>query len=208
MNQKTVYAEIYRDKGFERKGLFELISKETPGGNVLYPGCSMHITPSFVFQHVVYLDQSKEAQEFFTDEQAVRELITDNKSYKTAPYFRFLSGDYTTGDLALEDSNFDILISLYAVNVIRFCRRYIRNKGIIVSNNFHDEALDALKYEDLRLIGYIRKAKNKYMLYKDDPNTALQHRDEAKVQKLCIKNRNGSMWYEDHETYYLFQVTR
>lgn len=200
MKQKAVYAEIYRDKGFERKGLFELISKEYPGGNVLYPGCSMHITPSFVFQHVVYVDQSKEAKEFFANDQAVRELITDSKIYKTASYYRFLSGDYTIWPLALEDCSFDILISLYAGNVIRYCKRYVRYGGIIVSNNFHDEALDALKQEDLRLIGYIRKAKNKYTLYKDDPNAVLKHRDEAKVQKLCIKNRNGSMWYEDHET--------
>ena len=120
MNQKTVYANLYRDMGFDRKGLFELISKEFHAGNVLYPGCSMHVTPSFVFHHVVYVDQSKEAKEFFADEQAVRELITDNKSYKAASHYRFLIGDYTAGHLSLEDSNFDVMISLYADNVIRY----------------------------------------------------------------------------------------
>ncbi len=206
MNQKTVYANLYSDIGFDRKGLFELISKEYHSRNVLYPGCSMHVTPSFVFPNVVYVDKSKEAKDFFADDQAVRELITDNMTYKTSPYYRFLPCDYASGNLELKDMSFDLLISLYAENIIKYCKRYVRNKSILISNNFHDEAMEAFKYEELLLIGYIRITKNKYILYKDDPNGALEHRDEAKVQRLCMKNKNGALWYEDHETYYVFQV--
>jgi len=205
MNQKTVYANIYSDIGFDRKGLFELISKEYHSRKVLYPGCSLHITPSFVFPHVVYVDKSKEAKDFFIDDHTVRELITNNKTYKTSPHYRFLPCDFASGDLALEDMSFDLLISLYADNIIKFCKRYVRNKGILISNNFHDEALEAVTYKDLLLIGYIRKIKNKYILYQD-PNVALEHRDETRMQRLCMKNKNGALWYEDHETYYVFQV--
>lgn len=209
MNQNAIYRNLYSDIDFDRKDLFALIREKFLCSNVLYPGCSVHITPSFVFQHVVFVDKSRYAMDFFADKQAVLELIEMNRIYKTSPYCRFLSCDYKAERLPLEDMNFDLAISLYADNVINFCKRYVREKGIILSNNFHDEVLEAMqKHKDLILIGYVRKNKNKYILYDDNPAAALKHRDEEKIQKLCMKNRNGSMRYEDHETYYVLQVTK
>lgn len=208
MNQNTIYNKLYKDIGFERTDLFEFIKEVFHSEKVLYPGCSMHISPSFIFQHVIYVDKSMDVADFFADNQAVMKIIENNKRGKGSRYYEFLSFDYTSEYLPLKDSSFDLLISLYADNIIKYCSRFVRAEGIIVSNNFHDEALEAIKNDELSLIGYIRKTKNRYNFYSDSLIRELKHRDEEKIQKLCMKNKNGSMWYEDNETYYVFQLTR
>lgn len=208
MNQNAVYNNLYANIGFDRTDLFELIKEVFHSEKVIYPGCSMHISPSFIFQHVVYIDKSKDSGDFFSDSQAVREIIENNKRDKGSRYFQFLSFDYISERLPLKDSSFDLLISLYANNIMDYCSRYVRDKGIIISNNFHDEAIKAIKQDDLAMIGYIRKTKNKYNYYSENPTKELKHRDEGNIQKLCMKNKNDSIWYEDNETYYVFQIAR
>ena len=63
------YDRFYSALNFDRSGLFELIKDEYGCGTVLYPGCSIHITPSFYFQHTVYVDISETAKKFFEDNQ-------------------------------------------------------------------------------------------------------------------------------------------
>ena len=62
------YNRFYSALNFERAGLFKLIKDEYGCNTVLYPGCSIHITPSFYFQHVVYVDISEAAKDFFSGE--------------------------------------------------------------------------------------------------------------------------------------------
>jgi hypothetical protein len=47
------YQKVYVDLGFERGGLFELVQKEYHPREVLYLGCSIHITPAFSFPHTI-----------------------------------------------------------------------------------------------------------------------------------------------------------
>ena len=208
MNHNKLYNNHYTDIGFDRTSLFEFIKEVFHSEKVLYPGSSIHISPSFVFKHVIYVDKSKDAADFFADNQEVGKIIENNRMGTGSGYYEFLSHNYINEQLPLKYKHFDLLISLYADNIIDCCRRYVRNKGIIISNNFHDEAVKAVKYNELTLIGYINRTKNRYAFYKDELTRKLKHRDEEKIQKLCRKNKNGSMWYEDNETYYVFQLTR
>ena len=208
MNHNKLYNNHYTDIGFDRTNLFEFIKKVFHSEKVLYPGSSIHISPSFVFKQVIYVDKSKGAADFFADNQEVSKIIEKNKRGPVSGYYEFLAHDYINEHLPLRDNSFDLLISLYADNIIDYCRRYVRDKGIIISNNFHDEAVKAVKYNELTLIGYINRTKNRYACYKDELTRKLKHRDEEKIQKLCRKNKNGSMWYEDNETYYVFRLTR
>ncbi|TJX13464.1 hypothetical protein E9840_09470 [Tissierella creatinini] len=208
MNHNTIYNNQYTDIGFDRTSLFEFIKEVFHSEKVLYPGSSIHISPSFIFEHVIYVDKSKAAEDFFMDNQAVKKIIENNRRGNGSRYYEFLSFDYINEGLPLRDYSFDLLISLYADNIIDYCRRYVRDKGMIISNNFHDEALKAVKYDELTLVGYIHKTKNRYAFYNDEPTRELKHRDEEKIQKLCMKNKNGSIWYEDKETYYVFQLSR
>jgi len=89
------YKTFYVDINFDRARLFEIVKKEYDCNTVLYPGCSIHITPSFYFQHVVYVDISNVAKEFFNDIHNILDYINSNKKYKQSAYVQFIHGDYT-----------------------------------------------------------------------------------------------------------------
>jgi hypothetical protein len=59
------YKAQYIDLNIERAALFKAIRDQYHCRDVLYPGCSVHITPSLYFPHVVYVDQSDAAAQFF-----------------------------------------------------------------------------------------------------------------------------------------------
>lgn len=162
MNHNKLYNNHYTDIGFDRTNLFEFIKKVFHSEKVLYPGSSIHISPSFVFKQVIYVDKSKGAADFFADNQEVSKIIEKNKRGPVSGYYEFLAHDYINEHLPLRDNSFDLLISLYADNIIDYCRRYVRDKGIIISNNFHDEAVKAVKYNELTLIGYINRSQKQY----------------------------------------------
>lgn len=208
MNQNIIYHNLYKNIGFERTDLFEFIRDVFHSKSVLYPGCSMHISPSFIFPQVTYVDKSQDAADFFSDRPAVMKIIEDNRRDKGSGSFDFLFKDYVNEGLPLKDSSFDLLISLYADHVIDNCSRFVRTDGIVICNNFHDEALRLDDKAKLALIGFIRKTNQKYHFFTDHPLSELKHRDEEKLQKRCLKNKNGRLWYEDHETYYVFRKTR
>jgi hypothetical protein len=66
-SQTTVapYLRQYADLGFERSELFAFLQEEYHPVEVLYPGCSIHITPGFYFPHVVFVDRSPSTLSFF-----------------------------------------------------------------------------------------------------------------------------------------------
>lgn len=92
MSAVEVYSKTYCDMNFERRGLFELLCQKFPSEKVIYPGCSIHITPSFYFQHVLYIDRSQAATDFFSDEvvrlmksgtmELVGRIVSRNSAYE------------------------------------------------------------------------------------------------------------------------------
>lgn len=76
------YHRFYSALNFDRAGLFKLIKDEYGCATVLYPGSSIHITPSFYFQHLVYVDISEKAKEFFQDSENILTFVSSNKKYK------------------------------------------------------------------------------------------------------------------------------
>lgn len=87
---------------------------------VLYPGSYVDLAPSFVWPSVTYLDIDRRAEQFFSDEAGVRELLVEHNVEPATRSVRFIAGDYT-GPLELEESGFDLLISLYAGFVSEHC---------------------------------------------------------------------------------------
>lgn len=206
MGSRDIYIKTYRNMNFERKGLFELLRSRFPIAKVIYPGCSSHITPSFYFQHVAYIDRSEEAKSFFEDEAGVRRLIADNKVYKQSSYFTFSSEDFLDDKETIE-YQYDILISLYADDVIVNCLKFVKHGGIVISNNFHDEVIHVLKKKSLELIGTVICKGNRY-IYSEVINTKVNHRNEEKIQKSCMKNTADGVRYFDHEKYYVLRKSQ
>ena len=203
MGAIDVYIKTYCDMNFERRGLFEIISQRFPAEKVIYPGCSTHITPSFFFQDVLYIDSSQAAKDFFMNHEEIDKLIAENKMYQQSPYFDFSAEDFLKNQKNV-NYKYDILISLYADDVLESCMIYLKSGGVAISNNFHNEVISILKSGSFELIGSI-VGKNDYYKYTTGSDIKIYYRDEEKIQKMCMKYVNDSIRYVDNEIYYVLR---
>jgi hypothetical protein len=153
-----LYRKYYINFRFERTELFRTIKKKYSCTEVLYPGCSGHITPSFFFPHVVYVDKNPTAIEFFADVDAVSKHVARNKK---SSYFHFIAQDYLKA-MPLREVKFDLLLSLYAGGVARTCKKYLRIGGILLTNNHHNEAREAAVDNEFRLVSVVKYRAGKY----------------------------------------------
>lgn len=199
------YKSLYSDLRFEREGLFSFIHETYACRDVLYPGCSIHITPSFYFPHVVYVDQSKAASQFFAEQNSLLGFVNLHKAYKRSAYIRFIHKDYST-PLPLRENSFDLLLALFAEGVSKSCVRYLRIGGILLTNNHRGDAVDAARDASLALTAIVRFGKGKYRVEEENPDpgtTAFQ-----KPGSRYLKQMSQGMVYVENETYYVFERQR
>jgi len=198
-----LYRKTYSDILFERAGLFKVI-KENYGCNyVLYPGSSIHITPSLFFPHVVYVDQSPIAIKFFADGPGVLQYINTNKKYKRSAYVRFINQDYSTA-MPLSEEQFDLLISLFADGISRNCKKYLKPGGILVTHNFHNDAAEAAADRELKLIAVVRYRKKAYSLVEATPDDLLAPKRKPGAKKYTRRTSDG-IEYKENEDYFIFR---
>lgn len=198
------YNRFYSALNFDRAGLFELIKDEYGCNTVLYPGCSIHITPSFYFQHVVYVDISETAKEFFQDNQNILSIVDSNKKYKQSAYIQFIHNDYTK-ELPVRENNYDLMLSIYAGGITKSCKKYIKPGGIIVSNNHHNDAQEAMEDSSLILKALIRRKGRKYQIEEKTEEMLLR---TLKAHTMPLKNMRSSsygMEYVDNECYFVLR---
>ena len=138
MSIQTQYNTYEQQRG-DLTPVFALLREAYPIQRVLYPGSYIHITPSFVFRCVTYVDSDAPTRRFFNEDAKVDALITQRKQYEEPPEVTFHAADYTT-DFGEPDARFDLLISLYAGFVSQACKRYLRPGGWLVANNSHGDA--------------------------------------------------------------------
>ncbi|KAF1085133.1 hypothetical protein SPSYN_01269 [Sporotomaculum syntrophicum] len=205
-NIKDPYRRFYANLGFERADLFGLIKNKYNCNTVLYPGCSIHITPSFYFQHVVYVDISEEARNFFQDTQNIINRINSNKKYKQSAYIKFIHDDYTK-QLTLRENNYDLLIAIYAGGITKSCKKYIKPGGIIVTNNHHNDAQEALRNSDVRLEALIRRKGRKYQVEESTREKLLKTLQNHSIPLKNMRNSNNGMEYVDNEYYFVLRKT-
>ena len=80
MDSLKLYNKYYATRDFERLELLQKIAEKYHVEDVLYPGGFVHITPSFVFPHVVYVDSDKQTAKFFKN-PAIYEFVAKKKQY-------------------------------------------------------------------------------------------------------------------------------
>jgi hypothetical protein len=198
----NLYETQYKSLQFERAGLFKVILEKYPGRTVLYPGCSVHITPSLYFPHVVYVDESPVAANFFANERFIAEFVSRNKQYKQSAYVRFLQQDFST-PLSLTENSFDLLFALFAGGIAKTCVRYLKVGGFLLTNNHQGDANDAANRGDLRLKAQIRFQKGAYQASEYDLSE--QDIPLKKLNSKYLKQVDQGVAYIEHEIYYLFQ---
>ena len=121
------YEDYERSRG-DLSGMFSVLTDAFAIDRVLYPGSYVHLSPSFVFPRVVYIDTDRRAKVYFADSLGVEALVEERKHYVEPPQITFHNVDYTT-NLDEPDEGFDLLVSLYAGFVSEACKRYLRVGG-------------------------------------------------------------------------------
>ena len=157
-----LYNHYYIDRKFERLNLFRQLEQKYGGTRVLYPGSFVHITPSFVYPTAVYVDNDKEAQQFFAN-PANYDFVAKRKHYDQPTSITFHAGDFQLG-IDEPDQSFDLLISLFAGFVSLHCKRYLKVGGLLLVNDSHGDATMASLDEDFQLIEIGNQTKGKYTL--------------------------------------------
>lgn len=158
----SLYSRYYIDRQFERTDLFCQLQETFNIKRALYPGCFVHVSPSFFIPYVVYVDSDKEAKRFFSEIEVVSQLIERNKKYARAANFEFHGQDYSK-PLALRENSFDLLISQWAGPISQYCKRYLKQSGILLANNSHADAGIAFLDPDYTLLNTVTNKKGKYV---------------------------------------------
>ncbi|HSM72228.1 MAG TPA: hypothetical protein VK851_11860 [Anaerolineales bacterium] len=157
-----LYRKHFVDKSFERLDLFQRLAGKFDIQRVLYAGSFVHITPSFIFPEVVYVDNDKGANKFFR-ESRFRDVVAERKSYPQDPKITFHFTDYRN-EFDEREENFDLLISQYAGFVGKYCKRYLKKGGLLLANNSHGDAGVAALDEDYQLIAVVNLRSGKYRI--------------------------------------------
>jgi hypothetical protein len=201
-----LYRKHYGDVEFERTGLFEFVRENYACGEVLYPGCFIHITPSFYFPHVVYVDKDPIAADFFADQVDILQFINRNKRYKRSAYIQFFACDYLQ-EMPFAKGQFDILMALYAGGIAHACKKYLKTGGILVTNNFHKDAESAAFDDEYQLISVVHRKKKTYAPVYKDSKYLLDAFKKASVTKY-IKQTSQGIEYTEPDDYFIFRKCR
>lgn len=195
MSTKSViasYQAIYCEINFERLGLFRLIGETYSCKEVLYPGCSIHVTPSFVFPHVVYVDKSADAKAFFDNQVELMDFVMRNRGYKRKPFIQFLHRDYSEA-LPLQGESFDLLLSFFAGTIAPACKKYLRKGGLLLTNQRGEADFE------FALVGMIRFEGGKYRFVDE---AVVPAKDAA---KKYLRQSVRGLEYVENETYFVFE---
>lgn len=199
------YKSQYSDLKFERVELFQFIQQTYGCREVLYPGCSIHITPSLYFPHVVYVDQCQDAAQFFAEEKVLSEFVNRKKSYKQSVHVRFIHQDYSA-PLPFMDGSFDLLLALFAGGISAACTRYLKVGGILITNNHQEDAVDAARDDRLEYKAIICFHKGKYRL--EEPTLDKLKLTATKSSSRYLKQTSQGLAYTENETYHVFKRIR
>ena len=201
------YQKQYADLRFERANLFKLIQEKYHPTEVLYPGCSIHITPAFYFPHVIFVDKSPEAVKFFANQKSVYELIARRRAYKRKPYFRFIAQDFTQ-PLQTPEKQFDLVMAIFTGGVTRACKRYLKTGGLLLTNNHQNDALEAAQESDLSLIADIQFRRGRYQLTENNSSSPIKINSQRSLTKNYLRQTSNGVEYIENEIYYLFKRHR
>ena len=197
------YKKYYIDRDYEQIDLFQLIKRTFEIKRAIYPGSYIHISPSFIFPDVVYIDSDKNAIKFFNSNKLI-ELISERKEYNDAPNISFHGIDYKV----LIDElyrQFDLMISQYAGFISDACKAYLKIGGFLLVNNSHGDAGLASIDEDYKLISTVHKSKGNYRLSDTSLEKYFIPKRNIVVTKEMLYKTGKGVGYTKPAPLYIFQ---
>jgi hypothetical protein len=204
-NILELYRKYYVDRDYEQIDLFQLLKNKYAISKVIYPGCYIHISPSFIFSDVFYIDSDKKAQKFFKDEQ-IRGYVCERKQYKEDSKFKFYGNNYRTRIVDIV-GHFDLLISQYAGFISDSCKEYLKIGGILLINNSHGDAGLAYIDKDYQLIATIHKNKGKYRISYSSLDQYFIPKRNLNITRDYLYKLGKGVGYTKTAPLYIFQRT-
>jgi hypothetical protein len=165
MEATSLYDKYHASRQDERLGLFESVRAEFGITRGLYPGCFVHVTPSFVIPAMYYVDSDRNANRFFAEGTA-RELVERNRVYDESPFLEFHFQDYRR-PISVDDGSVELLVSQYAGFVSEHCKRYLARGGYLIANNSHGDAGLASCDPEFRLVAVANRRGDRWTLDTD-----------------------------------------
>lgn len=153
--------------------LFSAIAGQLPAvSTVLYPGSYVDIAASVWFDDVNYVDTDKRAARFFSQSEAVQQLVGRkravwNPAASAAAAVSFHHLDYQT-DLPVAEEGVDLLVSLYAGFISEHCTRYLAVGGVLLVNPSHGDAAMASIDPRYEFCGAVRSRDGDYSVTTED----------------------------------------
>ncbi len=203
---EKLYEKYYAgDKA--RRGLFSALASWRAWEHVLYPGSFIHITASFLFPSVTYVDNDRNAKRFFSQMDEVRALVERNKVYQEAPQLTFHGTSYENR-LDVPEGSFDLLLSLYAGFISKPCKRYLRMGGVLAVNNSHGDAGLASIDPDYQFIGVIQGRGDQLHREDDKLDAYFKPKKEIEVTEELLRTLGRGIGYTKTAPVYLFRRVR
>ncbi len=198
-----LYRRYFVERQFERLDLFQLIADEFKVKHVLYPGSFVHVTPSFVFPCVVYVDNDRQANKFFKSPE-IHRLIEKRKVYPQDASFVFHFADYRDGfDEKLK--SFDLLISQYAGFVGQYCKPFLKKGGLLLANNSHGDAGVAAIDKEYQLVAVFSLRNARYKMSKSNLDDYFIPKSPVKLTKEYLMQLQTGIGYTKSSSAYLFR---
>ncbi|NQT26175.1 hypothetical protein HQ585_12530 [candidate division KSB1 bacterium] len=201
-NSIQIYQKYYIDREYEQIDLFRLLNQEYGILRTIYPGCYVHISPSFIFQDVVYIDSDKTAKKFFSSNDIIS-YIEKRKEYSGKTNISFYGIDYKK-PIEKYLGSFDLLISQYAGFISEYCKDYLKVGGLLLVNNSHADAGLASLDNDYKLIATIHKVKGKYRINYNSLGDYFSPKKDIELTKEYLHNIGKGVGYTKTAPLYLF----
>ena len=198
-----LYRRYFVERQFERLDLFQLIADDFKVKRVLYSGSFVHVTPSFVFPCVVYIDNDKQANKFFKSPE-IHQLIEKRKVYPQDASFMFHFADYRDG-FDEKEKSFDLLISQYTGFVGQYCKTYLKKGGLLLTNNSHGDAGVAAIDYDYQLVAVFSLRNGRYKMSKSNLDDYFILKSSVKLTKEYLMQLQKGIGYTKSGSAYLFR---
>merc|ERR1711974_44857 len=131
--------------------MFRALKKQIKISTVLYPGSFRHLTPSFFFPTVHYVDFDPKVGEIFSDAKAVA-FVEANKEYEEPLKMIFHCEDYSSLDTKSVETP-ELLISLNAGIISKPCGKFLKPGGYFLVNDGHSDARTTFLDGSFKLVG-------------------------------------------------------
>ena len=204
----NLYEKYHICRADERLQLFEILRSELDIESGLYPGCFVHVTPSFVIPRMVYVDSDARARRFFDDGSA-DPIVQKRKLYAESVQIKFVQQHYAK-PLPIDEESIDLLISQYAGFVSESCTRYLKPGGYLVANNSHGDAGFAHCDSRFELIAVINRRGERYSLKTDNLDRYFIAKSqsvpsERQALRQYLKNLGQGIGYTRSAADYVFR---